>query len=73
MSAIVPPLNHPCWLRLANGGLSRITTKHLGTQLMTKRLERSAAPAPDRAAEIHSFFARWERALPNEIAQLSRA
>jgi len=67
----VPPLNHPCWQRLATGGLSRIKTQHLGTQLMTKRLERSTEPAHAKAAEIHAFFAKWERSLPAEVQQLS--
>ena len=71
MSAPTPPLHHPCWLRLANGGLSRLKTQHLGTQLMSKRLDRSTASAAEKATEIHSFFSRWERALPNEIDQLT--
>ena len=67
----VPAPNHPCWQRLASGGLARLKTQHLGTQLMTKRLERSTEPAAAKAAEIHAFFAKWERALPNEVQQLS--
>lgn len=47
-------------------------TQHLGTQLMTKRLERSSGSDAEKAGEIHAFFTRWERALPNEVAQLSR-
>lgn len=67
----VPAPNHPCWMRLANGGLARLNTQHLGTQLMTKRMERSGDPAPTKAAEIHAFFAKWERALQPELAQLA--
>jgi hypothetical protein len=67
----IPPANHPCWQRLAEGGLSRIKTQHLGTQLMTKRLERSSDPTSVKAAEIRTFFERWERALPNEVQQLT--
>lgn len=67
----VPPLNHPCWSRLAGGALMRLKTQHLGTQLMTKRLERSAEPVPVKAAEIHAFFSKWERALQNEVQQLA--
>jgi len=67
----VPPLHHPCWQRLAGGALSRLKTQHLGTQLMTKRLERSSQPLPLKAAEIHAFFAKWERALAAEIQQLT--
>ena len=66
----VPAPNHPCWVRLANGGLSRIKTDHLATQLMAKRLERSIEPVAAKAAEIHAFFARWERILTNELRQL---
>jgi len=67
----VPALNHPCWSRLADGALSRLKTQHLGTQLMTKRLQRSADPVHLKAAEIHAFFAKWERALSAEIQQLT--
>lgn len=65
-----PPISHPCWLRLANGSLSRLQTQHLGTQLMAKRMERSPAPAAAKAAEIHQFFAKWERVLVAELAQI---
>jgi hypothetical protein len=67
----VPPSNHPCWQRLANGGLSRLKTSHLGTQLLTKRLERSPDPVTAKAAEIYAFFTKWERALPSEVNQLA--
>ena len=67
----VPAPNHPCWQRLANGGLLRLKTAHLGTQLMTKRLQRSTDPVATKAAEIHAFFAKWERALPSEVQQLT--
>jgi hypothetical protein len=67
----VPPPSHPCWQKLAGGGLLRIKTEHLGTQLMCKRLERSAIPVPEKAAEIHAFFAKWERILGAEIAQIT--
>jgi hypothetical protein len=49
-----------------------MVTQHLGTQLMTKRLERSSASETEKANEIRAFFTRWERALPNEVAQLPR-
>lgn len=68
----VPDAHHPCWQKLANGGLSRIKTEHLGTQLLAKRIERSTDPVGAKAADIHAFFARWERVLPGEIAQLTR-
>lgn len=67
----VPALNHPCWQRLAGGALSRLKTQHLGTQLMTKRLERSTDPVQTKAAEIHAFFTKWERVLAAEIQQFS--
>ena len=67
----VPTPNHPCWQRLAGGALSRLKTQHLGTQLMMKRLERSADPLPKKSAEIQAYFVRWERALPLEVEQLA--
>jgi hypothetical protein len=68
----IPEPNHPCWQRLASGSLSKIRTEHLGTQLMTKRLERSPAPAIEKAAEIYAFFAKWERVLGAEVQQITR-
>ena len=67
----VPAPTHPCWQRLANGALSRLKTEHLGTQLMTKRLERSTDPVHVKAVAIHAYFARWERALPDEVDQFA--
>lgn len=67
----LPPPNHACWQKLANGGMTRLKTQQLGIQLMTKRLERSTEPASTKAAEIHAFFVKWERTLTNEIPQLS--
>lgn len=68
--AVLPP-NHPCWQKLASGSLSRLKTAHLGTQLMAKRIERSADPTAVKAAEIHAFFSKWERVLAAEIQQLT--
>lgn len=67
----LPAPNHPCWLRLADGALSRLKTQHLGIQLLTKRLERSADPPAVKAREIHAFFDKWGRALPGEVEQIS--
>ena len=64
----IPTPTHPCWLRLANGGLARLKTQHLGTQLMTKRIERSADSPLQKSAEIRAFFEKWERVLQNENA-----
>lgn len=67
----VPSPSHPCWLRLANGGLARLKTDHLGTQLLTKRIQRSSDPPALKASEIHAFFSKWERGLTSEIQQLT--
>lgn len=66
----IPAPNHPCWHKLASGGLVRLKTQHLGTQLMTKRLERSTEPVGVKAAELHAFFTKWERMLNAEVKQL---
>jgi hypothetical protein len=71
MALPVPSPTHPCWQKLASGGLSRLKTQHLGTQLLSKRLERSTDPQSAKAAEIHAFFSKWERVLATEIQQLS--
>jgi hypothetical protein len=60
----------PCWQRLATSGTQKLKTQHLGTQLLLKRLERSADP-PAKAAELHAFFTKWERILANEVQQLA--
>jgi hypothetical protein len=67
----VPPLNHPCWTRLAGGAITRLKTQHLGTQLMSKRIERSTDPVPAKVAEMHAFFTKWERILAAEVQQLA--
>lgn len=67
----VPPATHPCWQRLASGSLSKLKTAHLGTQLLTKRIERSPDPVNVKAQELHAYFTKWERALPSEIQQLA--
>lgn len=67
----VPDPSHPCWQRLATGGLARIKTQHLGTQLLTKRLERSSDPLPVKVQEIQAFFSKWERTLSAEIQQFA--
>lgn len=67
----LPSPTHPCWQRLASGGLARLKTQHLGTQLLTKRLERSTDPLPTKVGEIQAYFAKWERVLPNEVQQLA--
>ena len=66
----VPPLSHPCWQRLARGGLAKLKTQHLGTQLLTKRLERSNDLPTVKIAEMHAFFTKWERILSAEVQQL---
>jgi hypothetical protein len=67
----IPAATHPCWQRLAQGALAKLQSKHLGTQLMTKRLMLSSDSVPAKAAEIHAYFVQWERILANEISQLS--
>jgi len=71
MAVAVPPLSNPCWTRLANGGLKRLKTNHLGTQFLVKRMERSTDTTAVKAAEIHAFFVKWERILTTELDQLT--
>lgn len=68
----LPPPNHPCWQKLANGGLARLNTKMLALQLMAKRLERSTDAITVKAADVHAFFVKWERGLDSEIQQLQK-
>lgn len=68
----LPPPSHACWSKCASGGLAKIQTTNLALQLMVKRLDRSADPAPQKVAEIQAFFAKWERILVQEIEQLAR-
>lgn len=67
----VPASSHPCWIHLAEGALKHLRSNHLGTQLMTKRLEKSSAPIDEKAAQIRAFFERWEMVLPDEVSQLT--
>lgn len=67
---VLPSSTHPCWQKLASGGLVKLTTQQLGIQLMTKRMERSTSSPAEKAAEIYNFFVKWERTLTSEIAQL---
>jgi hypothetical protein len=67
----IPTPNHPCWQKLANGGLAKLNSQNLGAQLLAKRLERSQAPIAERAAEVHAFFSKWERLLTSELSQLA--
>ncbi|PXW99198.1 hypothetical protein C7444_10127 [Sphaerotilus hippei] len=71
MALPVPPPSNPCWQRLATGGLQRLKTNHLGTQLLAKRIERSPDSVAVKAAEIHAFFAKWERILTAELSQIT--
>ncbi|MDZ7895797.1 MAG: hypothetical protein U5M50_13060 [Sphingobium sp.] len=66
----IPQATSPCWLRLASGGLSKLQTQHLGTQMLKKRIELSHASPADKAREIYEYFSKWERILTDEIAQL---
>lgn len=68
----LPAANHPCWTRAASGGLSKIQTSHLGTQLLTKRIERSTDPLPQKVSEVTAFFTKWERILSAEVAQIAK-
>ncbi|CAN5414469.1 hypothetical protein BH10PSE15_BH10PSE15_08100 [soil metagenome] len=67
----VPLPSAPVWQKLAAGGLSRVRTDNLGTQMLAKRIERSAAPVSDKALEIYQYYAKWERGLAHEIAQFA--
>jgi hypothetical protein len=67
----VPTPQSPVWQRLATGALPRLRTQNMGIQLMAKRMERTHASPADKAAEIHGFFAKWERVLQAEIQQLA--
>ncbi len=67
----LPPATHPCWQKLAQGALAKLQSKHLGTQLMTKRLMLSADSTQAKAAEIRAYFVQWERILKDEILQLT--
>jgi hypothetical protein len=68
----LPSSDHPCWQKLANGGLAKLTTQQLSLQLMSKRLERSTDSTTVKAAELHAFFVKWERTLGNEIQQIQK-
>jgi len=69
----VPPIYHPCWKKLAEGNLRQITLQNTAAQMLAKRFERDGrTPIPTKVAELHEFFARWERTLGHELSQLGR-
>ena len=68
----LPSPDHPCWQKLATGGIAKLTTQQLSLQLMGKRLERSTESTAAKAAEVQAFFAKWERTLGNEIQQIQK-
>lgn len=65
----LPPATAPCWRMLASGGLERLRTDNLGTRMLIKRLQMTPLSVDAKAAEIHTYYAKWERGLANEIAQ----
>lgn len=67
----VPPITAPCWRSLATGGLSRLRTSNLGTQMMAKRLQLSPASVEEKIQEIYTYYSKWERGLADEIAQFA--
>lgn len=67
----IPAPHHPCWRKLVSGALEKLKTEHLGTQLLIKRMFRSSDPDTAKASELHTYFTKWERILPGEVAQLT--
>ena len=69
----LPPSSHPCWLKLARGGLERVPTQQLGVKLLSKRLSGSPEMSElEKAADVHRFFAKFERILGPEIQFISK-
>ncbi|PEQ13211.1 hypothetical protein B2G71_07145 [Novosphingobium sp. PC22D] len=69
----VPPFIHPCWKRLATGGLQELELRNPAAQMMAKRLDRDQrTELVDRVQEIHEFFTRYERTLGHELSQFDR-
>jgi hypothetical protein len=68
----IPPLEHPCWTRLATGAVTRFETQHLSLQLLFSRLRLETYSTQKKAADVHAYFVKYERYLASEIAQLSR-
>lgn len=67
----IPPSNHPCWLKLANG-VPGFTAKQLALQLLFTRMTQDKQPAAARAATLHAFFVKYERILVPELSQMQQ-
>lgn len=73
---MIPAFEDPCWRALVTGE-RHLQTRQLGLQLMLKRCTTAFRPTStpgeiDQAArQLHAFFVRYERVLPQEIAQLA--
>ena len=68
----VPPITHPCWIRLARGDLGTLHTHHAATAMMVERLQHSREPVMLKASEIFSYFSKWGENLPYEVSQIRR-
>jgi hypothetical protein len=72
---MIPDKSSACWRQLATGSKT-VETQILGLQLLLKRIHRTLEKASDAAAinsgaeEIHAFFIKFEKILPNEIKSL---
>lgn len=72
---MVPDTTHPCWRGIATG-TKKIQTQALGLQMLLKRFQGSITPSSPAAsinaaaAELHSFFVKYEKILGNEIKSL---
>jgi len=67
----LPPVTAPCWHKLATGGLERVRTTNLGTQMLAKRLQNSSMSTADKVWEVYAYYTKWERGLLDEIAQFN--
>ncbi|MRV70397.1 hypothetical protein GJ700_01505 [Duganella sp. FT92W] len=69
--------NHRRWKELATGTFS-LATDNFGLQMfLTRSISRFSKPQPPgelekTAAEIHSFFIKYERLLAREISLISK-
>jgi len=49
-----------------------LKTNNLATQMLIKRMELSKMSSAEKCQEIYNYFAKWERGLAAEVAQLER-
>lgn len=67
----IPPLDHACWRKLAEG-VPGFKVNQLALQLLFTRMNQDRLPLTARVATLHAFFIKYERILGSELSQMKQ-